>query len=158
MALEVRPITLREARRFVGEHHRHALPPQGWLFGAGAYDCNRLVGVAIAGRPVARALDDGRTIEVTRVATDGTRNACSALYGAVCRAAGALGYRQAITYTRGDEPGSSVRAAGFELDVSLEPRPGWRYTGQARAELDLFGERRHDQEVERTRWRRRLAP
>src|ERR1035441_8056475 len=75
----------------------------------------KLVGVAIVGRPVARRLDDGETLEVTRLCTDGTPNACSFLYGACRRAAFALGYGRIGTYTLQDEGGASLRAAGWTL-------------------------------------------
>ena len=79
-------------------------------------DDDRLCGVAIAGRPVARALDDGYTLEVLRVCTDGTPNACSKLYGAMRRAAREMGYRKVITYTLAEESGTSLRAAGWSVD------------------------------------------
>lgn len=46
---------------------------------------NDYPGVAIAGQPIARKLDDGLTIEVRRLCTDGTKDACSKLYGACAR-------------------------------------------------------------------------
>jgi hypothetical protein len=85
------PITLAEARAFVGEHHRHNKPPVGWKFGVGVERAGSLVGVAAAGRPVARLLADRFTLEVNRTCTDGSMNANSMLYGAVWRAAKALG-------------------------------------------------------------------
>lgn len=120
--LRLTPVRLRAARAFVGAHHRHARPPQGGLFAVGVADGGELAGVAIAGRPVARPLDDGRTVEVTRVCTTGQRNACSMLYGAICRAAAALGYERIVTYTRAAEPGSSLRASGFARVAAVEPR------------------------------------
>jgi hypothetical protein len=72
-------------------------------------------GVAIVGRPTARRLDDGLTLEVTRVATDGCQNACSALYAAAWRAARAMGYRKIVTFTLDTEPGTSLRAAGWRV-------------------------------------------
>jgi len=107
------PCTLTAAFAYVREHHRHHRPPQGGLFAVAAGRDGSVHGVAIAGRPVARMLDDGATIEITRVATDGTRNACSVLYGAIWRAARALGYRRAITYTLPAEGGASLRASGW---------------------------------------------
>lgn len=109
------PLTLAEARRFVAEHHRHNEPPRGHKFSIGLMN-GELRGVVIASRPVARGLDDGRTIELIRVTTLGDRNACSMLYGAACRAAAAMGYRRAVTYTLADEDGTSLRAAGFCRD------------------------------------------
>lgn len=114
--LEITPVTLREARAFVDQHHRHHRSPQGGIFAVAVSDqAGSVRGVAIVGRPVARNASDGWTAEVTRVATDGTRNACSMLYGAAWRAAKAMGYRRIITYTLKDEPGTSLRAAGWTV-------------------------------------------
>lgn len=90
-------------------------------------------GVAIAGRPVARMLDDGETLEVIRVATDGERNACSMLYGAVRRAAVALGYRRVITYTLPEEGGASLRGAGFRC-VGEAGGGTWNRKGRERTD------------------------
>lgn len=109
------PCTIKDAARFIRAHHRHHRPPTGGLFALGAERDGALVGVAVVGRPVARALQDGRTAEVTRLATDGTRNACSLLYAAAWRAARALGYQRLITYTLASEPGASLRGAGWTL-------------------------------------------
>lgn len=114
--LDVRPITYRAACAFIDAHHRHHGRPQGWLFGAALEQDGVLVGVVCVGRPVARHLQDGRTCEVTRLCTDGTRNACSMLYAAAARAAKALGYARIITYTLHTEPGVSLRASGWMLD------------------------------------------
>ena len=119
------PMTLAEAREYIRRVHRHHGPPQGYKFAVGVQLDGVLVGVATAGRPVGRGLQDGRTIEVTRVAVDGTPHACSMLYGACWRAAKAMGYRRAITYTRADEPGTSLRAAGWRRVAELPARPGW---------------------------------
>ena len=115
MKLRITPINFDEACQFVTDHHRHHAPPQGAKFAIACSEGSRVVGVVIAGRPVARHNDDGWTLEITRCATDGTRNACSMLYGAARRAAKALGYQRLITYTLDTEPGSSLRAAGFDL-------------------------------------------
>jgi hypothetical protein len=100
----------------VRAHHRHHQPSVGDVFSlAVADESGEVRGVAMVGRPVARALCDGWTLEVTRVATDGCPNACSALYGAAWRAARALGWRRLITYTLASESGTSPRAAGWRL-------------------------------------------
>jgi len=104
------------ANDFVRRIHRHHRPTPGTILCAGVADGDRLCGVAIAGRPVAPSLQDGRTLEINRVCTDGTRNACSMLYGAIRRAGRALGYTRIITYTLPEEGGASLRAAGFRLD------------------------------------------
>ena len=119
------PITLRAARDFIAQHHRHSKPPVGWKFGLGLQVGESLVGVATAGRPVARHYDDGKTLEVNRTCTDGTRNANSMLYGAVWRAAKAMGYVRCITYTQHDESGASLRAAGWVKVKTLEARKSW---------------------------------
>jgi hypothetical protein len=111
----VTPITLREAREFVARVHRTHKPPQGGKFAVAVSEDDTVVGVAIVGRPVSRHLDDGWTCEVTRVATDGTRNACSMLYRAAWRAARGMGYTRLITYTLKEEGGASLRAAGLTL-------------------------------------------
>lgn len=113
--LTVVPITYREACAFIERHHRHHPPPTGQVFAVAVADGDRIVGVATAGRPVSRVLDDGWTLEVNRVATDGTRNACSKLYGAVRRAGSGMGYRRFVTYTLPEEGGSSLRGAGWTL-------------------------------------------
>ncbi len=113
MALEIVPIKLSEAREFVKRHHRHHQPPVGHICSVAVADGEKIVGVAIVGRPVARNLDNGLTAEVTRCCTDGTRNACSMLYGAAWRAARALGYKKIGTYILSTEPGTSLRAAGW---------------------------------------------
>ena len=76
---------------------------------------SRVRGVAIVGRPVARMSDNGWTLEVNRCCTDGSKNACSMLYGAAWRAAKALGYKRLVTYTLPEEGGTSLRAAGWKL-------------------------------------------
>lgn len=109
------PMTLREAREYVTRVHRHHPAPQGGLFAVGAAEGDSIVGVVIVGMPVARMLADGFTCEITRLATDGSRNACSMLYRAAWRAARAMGYRRLVTYTLPEEGGTSLRAAGFRL-------------------------------------------
>lgn len=126
LQLEIIPLTFRAACAFVAEHHRHHKPPIGAKFSIGVVDdTNTLRGVAIVGRPIARAFDDGRTAEVNRTATDGCPNANSALYGAAWRAAKAMGYRRLITYTQADETGISLRAAGWRIVAERPARGSW---------------------------------
>ncbi len=113
--LTIVPCTLSEANEFVRQHHHHHLPVTGHKFSiAVADETNAVRGVAIVGRPVARVLDDGWTLEVTRLATDDCQNACSALYAAAWRTARAMGYRKLITYTLAEESGASLRGAGWK--------------------------------------------
>lgn len=113
MSLDLIPLTQREAHAFVLKHHRHHGAPRGDVFRLGAADGGEVVGVVIVGRPVARRLQDGWTLEVTRLCSVGARNVCSFLYGAAWRAARALGWRRLVTYTLPEEGGASLRAAGW---------------------------------------------
>ena len=152
--LRIVPITLKQAKSFVDDNHRHNNPPTGWKFGVGLMDGDRLVGVATAGRPVARHGDDGLTLEVNRTCTDGTRNANSMLYGAVRRAAKAMGYVRVITYTQADESGASLRAAGFVAVKELPARKSWAENSVAmRDKRDPIG----NGGVARVRWESRLC-
>lgn len=119
------PVTFRRACEFVLALHRHNKPPRGHKFSIGLEKNGALVGVAMAGRPIARHFDDGLTLEVNRTCTDGSRNANSMLYGAVRRTAWGMGYKRIITYTQCEESGASLRAAGFVLVKTLPARAGW---------------------------------
>lgn len=92
--LELVPISLKEANAFVEQHHRHHKHVAGHKFSIAASDGDKIVGVAIVGRPISRYLDDGWTLEVNRLSTDGTRNACSFLYAAAWRCAKNMGYKE----------------------------------------------------------------
>jgi hypothetical protein len=132
-SLVVTPITFKEANEFVREHHRHHKPTVGCKFCVAVSDAERVCGVAIVGRPVARGMDNGWTLEVNRCCTDGTRNAASMLYGAAWRAAKALGYRRLITYSLQDEGGASLRAAGWTL---IGIRGGGSWSCKSRPRVD----------------------
>lgn len=112
--MRVAPITVKQARSRVRDWHRHLPDLQGGLFAAQLVDGDECVGVAIAGNPPRVWQGTGRIV-ISRVATVEKKNACSMLYGALCRAARALGYVEAWTYTLPEEPGTSLLAAGFEF-------------------------------------------
>jgi hypothetical protein len=134
--LSITPINLDEANAFVAEHHRHHRPVVGAKFAVAVSDgAGQVRGVAIVGRPVARLLDDGWTLEVNRVCTDGARNACSMLYGAAWRASRAMGYKRLITYTLPEEGGSSLRAAGWKL-VGRRGGGNWNVPSRPRIDTD----------------------
>ena len=118
------PIKHLEAAEFVGNFHRHNKPPAGSVFCVGASDGAKLIGVAIVGRPVARNLDDGRTLEVTRccVVDDAPKGSCSFLYARCWQAAKALGWQKLITYTLQSESGASLRGGGV---IALEQHLGF---------------------------------
>ena len=115
--LTARPIEQRDAAAFVDRLHRHHQHTVGDKCRVAAYDGDKLVGVVQLGRPVARMLDDGMTLEVTRLCTDGTHNACSFLYGRAARIARELGYSKIITYILDSESGISLRAAGWHKEA-----------------------------------------
>jgi hypothetical protein len=109
------PMDLEGANEFIRRHHRHHQPLLFHKFSIGAAFGPDLVGVVMINRPVSRIRDNGETLEVCRLCTDGTKNACSFLYGAAARAAFALGYRRIGTYIRADELGTSLVAANWRL-------------------------------------------
>lgn len=114
--LRIIPLTLAQANELVASLHRHHKPAQGHRFSLGVEKDGRLVGAAIVGRPVSRELDAYRVAEVTRLVTDGTPHACSALYGAAARIAREMGFDRIQTYILDEEPGTSLRAAGWEFE------------------------------------------
>jgi hypothetical protein len=134
--LTIVPLTQREAKTYVRRFHRHHhIPPVGDLFRLGVADeAGEIRGVAMVGRPVSKALQDGWTAEVLRVATDGCPNACSALYAASWRAARALGWRRLITYTLASEPGTSLVAAGWRVVGEVSAR-SWNTPSRPRVDL-----------------------
>lgn len=126
-------IGLDEANAFVAQHHRHHKPVVGHLFSIGAAQDDKIVGVVIVGRPVARMRDDGETAEVTRLCTDGTRNACSFLYGAAAKASFALGFKRIGTYILASEPGTSLMGTGWKL---IGERGGGSWSVPSRPRVD----------------------
>lgn len=133
--LIVCPCTIQDANELVRRYHRHHRRVQSALFAVAVTreGEEEPCGAAIIGRPVARALQDGWTAEVTRLVTDGEPNACSALYGAAWRAAKALGYRRLITYILSSEPGTSLKASGWTL---IGERGGGSWNRPARPRVD----------------------
>lgn len=150
-------ISLREANAYVVEHHRHHDRATGHKWSIAAFLDGTLCGVAIVGRPTARRLDDGRTLEVTRLCTDGTRNACSFLYAAAARRAKREGYERIITFILQSEPGTSLWAAGWTLEKEMAGKPRWnkqRYIGRPE-QMSLFPKKEPPPEYKQ-RWGKRL--
>jgi len=146
--MKIRPISYRTASEYINKYHRHHKAPQGQKFAIGIYQDDVLHGVATAGRPVSRKLDDGTTCEITRVCTDGTNNACSMLYGACCRIDKAMGYSRIITYTLISENGASLKASNFTNDGEAG---GTHWTGERDRGQQIPNEMK-------TRWIRYLEP
>lgn len=133
MRLSAIPLDLAEANELVARLHRHHEPVVGHKFSIGADRAGLICGAVIVGRPVSRMRDDGWTLEVTRLATDGSKNVCSFLYGAAARACFALGYRRIGTYTLPEEGGASLRGAGWKL---IGERGGGSWSRTERPRVD----------------------
>ena len=144
MSLVIRPIDLKSANEYVLKNHRHNGKVLVHRFSISCYDGERLCGVAICGNPSARKLDDGSTIEVKRLCTDGTRNACSILYGRCARIAKEMGFKKIITYITDQESGVSLRASGYVLENEHcgGGENGWNTPSRPRIvkQETLFGE------------------
>ena len=143
MSLHIVPISQAEANLYVERYHRHLGKVAGSVFQIACADADRICGVALCGRPVARHLDNGWTLEVNRCCTDGTRNANSMLYAACWRVAKNLGYTKLITYTWKTESGESLRGAGWKI---VGETPGTPWSNKTRKRNDLHPH------VEKYRW------
>jgi len=131
--LEIVPLTITDAKYFIRRHHRHHIPPVGAIFSVGISCGCDVVGVATVGRPVARHLDNGWTVEVTRLCTDGTPHVASKLYAACWRAARAMGYRKLVTYILNTEKGTSLNAAGWKC-IGECGGGSWGWEGRPRVD------------------------
>ena len=146
--MKIRPVTLKQASDFINLHHRHLNATVGCKFALGLFDADNMVGCAVCGRPVSRRLDDGLTLEINRVCTQGAQNGCSMLYGACCRVAKEMGYQKVITYTLQSENGASLRASNFMCEG---PAGGVKWTGVRDRGQNLPREMK-------TRWSKDLQP
>lgn len=144
--MKVIPLSLAQANEFVTLLHRHHKKTQGHKWSIGVVEDDKLVGVAITGRPVSRMSDNGITLEVTRVCTDGTKNACSMLYAACARAAKAMGYEKIQTYILESELGSSLKASGWQYESTTSG------TGRFNKDRTDSIERREDSLGKKQRW------
>ena len=132
---------MRESNAFVEAHHRHHGKVRGCKFCVAAVVDGIIHGVAIVGSPVSRYLDNGLTAEVTRLCTDGTRNACSFLYAASARIARQMGYEKIITYTLESENGASLRASGWRCE-GLRGGKNWNHPGRPRQDSPNPGKKK----------------
>ena len=133
MSLVIVPIFQKEAFAFIEAKHRHHRKPVGSVFQVAVSDGEKIVGVAVVGRPNGRMQQDGFTLEVTRLCTDGTPNVCSMLYAACWRVSRNLGYRKLITYILNTEPGISLYASGWVL---IGERGGGSWSVKSRPRVD----------------------
>ena len=140
--MTVIPITLKSANQFVIKHHRHHKEVRGHKFSIGLQNNGVLIGVAICGRPVSRHLDNGYTIEVSRLCTLGNMNACSKLYGACAKISKEMGYEKIITYILKSEKGISLKASGWVCEKQSAGGKNWNSSGKNKRTHtieDLFG-------------------
>lgn len=127
MSLRIVPVELKEANDFIARHHRHHKPVQGHRFSIGVVKDGILVGVATVGRPVSRHTNSKEVLEVTRLCTDGTKNACSSLYSAAARAGRELGYLKIQSFILDEENGASLKASGWVFE-GITPGGQWKHT------------------------------
>lgn len=150
MSLRIIPLTIKQANAVVAELHRHHKPVRGHRFSLGVVDHDgTLRGACIVGRPVARATDQYNVAEVTRLVTDGSRNACSILYAAAARACAAMGFEKIQTFILASEPGTSLRAAGWTMEAET--------AGGDWNRISRGGRRLDQPQGPKTRWAKRLA-
>lgn len=152
------PISLADANRFVAEKHRHHNPVHRDKFRVAAEKDGQIVGVANVGRPVNRVLDDGKTLEVLRLASDGTKNVCTFLYSRCARIAKELGYTKIVTYILESEPGTSLKASGWHLENPSCGGGSWDTPSRERfhEETDLFGAKQKYPVCQKQRWAKEL--
>lgn len=155
------PIELAQANAYVEQLHRHHAPVHRDKFRVGCADEAGLHGVIQIARPVSRHMDDGKTLEVVRCCTDGTRNACSFLYSRAARIAREMGYSRIITYILASEDGASLRASGWKLDASDVGGGSWDCPSRPReveaAQMSMFGQPKKYPTERKQRWVKELV-
>lgn len=155
--LRVVPLTLAQANATVARWHRHHKPVVGHRFSLGCMRGNDLCGAVIVGRPVARNTAQYHVAEVTRLVTDGTKNACSILYAAAARACAAMGFTSVQTFILASEPGTSLKAAGWER-VGVAKGHDWNCKSMNITKSWLFDDyRKRDQMDDKVKWEKVLA-
>jgi hypothetical protein len=134
----IAPIPLSVANDFVKKYHRHNDERKIHKFSLGLYkkseDKDILIGVAICGSPTGISYNGKSFLEVYRVCVTEANNSCSMLYGRCTRIAKELGYEKLITYTLKTEPGTTVKASGFELET--DEAGGKKWTGKRAKERE----------------------
>lgn len=161
MALKIVLISLKEANAFVEQYHRHHKSVVGHKFSIGCSDGEKIVGVAIVGRPVSRYLDDGHTLEVLRLCTNGDKNVCSFLYSRAARIAKEMGYYRIITYILESESGTSLKASGWICEAVGVGGSDWNVPSRPRevisAQMSLFDEKpKYPVGAKKQRWVKEL--
>jgi hypothetical protein len=153
-SLEIRPIGLEAAKRFVDKHHAHCKAPVTARFQAAIYNGRTSLGVALVGNAVAPASNGRGFVEVNRLCVRRDTaaalrwNACSPLYAWCARTATRKGWTKIITYTRIDEDGISLKAAGWGQDCRVRGR-GWHSGRRARSNKNSW--------IDKIRWSKTLV-
>lgn len=142
------PVSLKQAQEYVDDYHRHHMHTVGDKYRVGAEVDGELVGIAQVGRPVARHLDDGKTLEVLRLCTRGEKDVCSFLYSRCARIAREMGYTKIITYILDTENGASLRASGWHLEKADAGGSPWDHPSRPRdmsnTQMSLFPEKQRE--------------
>lgn len=152
--MKARPIELKEANEYIENHHRHHKPVNRDKFRIACEEDGAIVGVIQVGRPVSRNMDNGETLEVVRLCTNGRPNVASFLYSRAARIARELGYKRIITYILQSEPGTSLKASGWELDEEECGGGSWSKPGRPRElyQITLFGTEEKYPTGKKQRW------
>lgn len=156
------PIELKDAQNYINTYHRHHQAAHRDKFRVAAMKDGKIVGVVQVGRPVSRVLDDGKTLEVLRLCTDGEKDVCSFLYSRAARIAKEMGYEKIITYILESERGTSLKASGWEKEADGVGGSTWNVPSRPReviaSQLSLFPEKsKYPVGEKKQRWSKRLS-
>lgn len=154
------PIELKQAQAYINEKHRHHIASHRDKFRVGCEVDGKLCGVAQVGRPVSRCLDDGNTLEVLRLCSDGSRDVCSFLYSRCARIAKEMGYARIITYILETESGTSLKASGWHLEAENVGGISWDTPSRPREtedmQMSMFEQKRKYPSCKKQRWVKEL--
>lgn len=155
------PMELKDAQNYINTYHRHHQAAHRDKFRIAAMEDGKIVGVVQVGRPVSRVLDDGKTLEVLRLCTNGTKDVCSFLYSRAARIGKEMGYSKIITYILESEPGTSLKASGWTLEVDGVGGANWNVPSRPReviaSQLSLFPEKpKYPVNEKKQRWCKEL--
>ena len=154
------PLSLTEAKSYINAHHRHHIAAKVDKYRVGAEVDGVLVGVVQVGRPVSRMLDDGMTLEVLRLCTNGEKDICSFLYSRAARIARELGYKRIITYILASESGVSLKASGWHCEAESVGGGSWNHPSRPRtmveAQMSIFPQKDKYPTEKKQRWCKEL--
>lgn len=155
------PMELKDAQNYINTYHRHHQAAHRDKFRIAAMEDGKIVGVVQVGRPVSRVLDDGKTLEVLRLCTNGTKDVCSFLYSRAARIGKEMGYSKIITYILEFEPGTSLKASGWTLEADGVGSANWNVPSRPReviaSQLSLFPEKpKYPVNEKKQRWCKEL--